>query len=182
LRKSLDTYLRVLKPDCGPPGPIGNILARITCTGTTQSFFISEKREEQLAACLPSKPSFQQHHWPWDPTCEQIWIQQDCFVISHSQQPRKPTDNSMFSQIRTRAMIHETTGTLPCHGDGKGLLHPTYYICIVYHHAISPTQIALMDVVKDSHADRVDGRLERIPTQIALMDVVKRPLLTRGRR
>jgi hypothetical protein len=27
LRKSLDTYLRVLKPDCGPPGPIGNILA-----------------------------------------------------------------------------------------------------------------------------------------------------------
>jgi hypothetical protein len=26
-RKSLDTYLRVLKPDCGPPGPIGNILA-----------------------------------------------------------------------------------------------------------------------------------------------------------
>jgi hypothetical protein len=24
-RKSLDTYLEVLKPDCGPPGPIGNI-------------------------------------------------------------------------------------------------------------------------------------------------------------
>jgi hypothetical protein len=27
LRKSLRTYLRVLKPDCRPPGPIGNILA-----------------------------------------------------------------------------------------------------------------------------------------------------------
>jgi hypothetical protein len=30
LRKSLGTYLRVLKPDCGPPGPIGNILATTT--------------------------------------------------------------------------------------------------------------------------------------------------------
>jgi hypothetical protein len=28
LRKSLRTYLRVLKPDCRPPGPIGNILAK----------------------------------------------------------------------------------------------------------------------------------------------------------
>jgi hypothetical protein len=27
LRKSLRTYLRILKPDCRPPGPIGNILA-----------------------------------------------------------------------------------------------------------------------------------------------------------
>jgi hypothetical protein len=27
LRKSLGTYLRALKPDCGAPGPIGNILA-----------------------------------------------------------------------------------------------------------------------------------------------------------
>jgi hypothetical protein len=27
LRKSLRTYLRVLKPDCRPPGPIGTILA-----------------------------------------------------------------------------------------------------------------------------------------------------------
>jgi hypothetical protein len=41
---------------------------------------------------------------------------QDCFVISHSQQPRKPTDNSLFSQIRTRIMIHETTGSLLCRG------------------------------------------------------------------
>jgi hypothetical protein len=30
-RKSLRTYLRVLKPDCGPPGPIGNILAIASC-------------------------------------------------------------------------------------------------------------------------------------------------------
>jgi hypothetical protein len=29
LRKSLDTYLRVLKPACGPPGPVGNILADV---------------------------------------------------------------------------------------------------------------------------------------------------------
>ena len=27
LRKSLRTYLRILKPDCRPPGPIGTILA-----------------------------------------------------------------------------------------------------------------------------------------------------------
>ena len=31
LRKSLRTYLRVLKPDCRPPGPIGNILATCWC-------------------------------------------------------------------------------------------------------------------------------------------------------
>ena len=30
LRKSLRTYLRVLKPDCRPPGPIGTILATYT--------------------------------------------------------------------------------------------------------------------------------------------------------
>jgi hypothetical protein len=34
-RKSLDTYLRVLKPDCGPPGPgpIGNTLATRSYVG-----------------------------------------------------------------------------------------------------------------------------------------------------
>jgi hypothetical protein len=38
LRKSLDTYLRVLKPDCKPPGPIGNILATATATCSFGSF------------------------------------------------------------------------------------------------------------------------------------------------
>jgi hypothetical protein len=39
------------------------------------------------------------------------------FVVNHShsqQQPRKPTGNSLFSHIRTRIVIHETTGSLPC--------------------------------------------------------------------
>jgi hypothetical protein len=80
-------------------------------------------------------------------------------VINHSQQPRKPTDNSMFSQIHTRVIIHETTGIMPCRGGGAGLLHslsiPTRY--------------------------RLFGRLEQVPTQITLMDVVKRPLRTRKR-
>jgi hypothetical protein len=35
LRKSLRTYLRILKPDCRPPGPIGTILA----TGARRSFW-----------------------------------------------------------------------------------------------------------------------------------------------
>jgi hypothetical protein len=44
-------------------------------------------------------------------------------VINHSQQPRNPTDNSMFSQIHTRVVIHETTSIIPCRGGGGGLLH-----------------------------------------------------------
>jgi hypothetical protein len=71
-------------------------------------------------------------------------------VINHSQQPRNPTDNSMFSQIRTRVIIHETTSILPCRGGGGG--SPTWPITTRY---------------------RLFGRLERIPTQITLMDVVK---------
>jgi hypothetical protein len=74
----------------------------------------------------------------------QCWTQQGCIMISHSQQPRKPTDNSMFSQIRTRAMTHETNGSLPCRGGGGGLLRA---------YAISPFRKARTD----SHADHVDG-------------------------
>jgi hypothetical protein len=45
-------------------------------------------------------------------------------MTNHSQQPRNPTDNSLFSQIRTRIMTHETTGILPCRGCREaGLLH-----------------------------------------------------------
>jgi hypothetical protein len=49
----------------------------------------------------------------------------------------------MFSQIRTRAMIHETTGIMPCRGGGDGLLH------IAFSEGLNgnPTQIALMDIV-----------------------------------
>jgi hypothetical protein len=63
-------------------------------------------------------------------------------VINHSQQPpMKPytqaTRNSLFSQIRTRAMTHETTGSLPCRGGeqsgGEGLLR-----------SLSPRDIAFL--------------------------------------
>jgi hypothetical protein len=68
-------------------------------------------------------------------------------VINHSQQPRKPTDNTMFSQIHTRVIIHETTSTLPYRGGAEGVSY------IVYHHAI-----------------RLFGRPEQIPTLITLVD------------
>jgi hypothetical protein len=48
-----------------------------------------------------------------------------------SQQPRNPTDNSLFPQIRTCVITHETTGILPC-----AVAEEVSYI--VYHHAISP--------------------------------------------
>jgi hypothetical protein len=58
-------------------------------------------------------------------------------VINHLQQPRKPTDNSLFSKNRTRVMTrHETTGSLPCRFGGEGFLH-----------SLSPRDIALSDGV-----------------------------------
>jgi hypothetical protein len=58
-------------------------------------------------------------------------------VINHSQQPRKPTGRSLFSQICTRIMIHETAGILPC----RGVAERGSYI--VYH--LSPRDIAFSE-------------------------------------
>jgi hypothetical protein len=76
-------------------------------------------------------------------------------VTNHSQrQPRNPTDNSTFSQIRTHAIIHETTSILPCRGDGGGLLH-----------SLSPRDIAF--------SEGLNGFPHRSAT---LMDIAKRHL------
>jgi hypothetical protein len=78
-------------------------------------------------------------------------------VVNHLQQPRKPTDNSVFSQIRARVIATpETTSTLPCRGGGGCLLHSLSPITARY---------------------RLFGRLERIHTHITLVDIAKRPLL-----
>jgi hypothetical protein len=57
LRKSLRTDLRVLKPDCRPPGPIGNILASFWCLVLSGCVAVA-------ASCLlplpPSSPSCSQ--------------------------------------------------------------------------------------------------------------------------
>jgi hypothetical protein len=112
-------------------------MAFIACCGIAcaiQSFF-SEKRHRLLALpiCRPdlrfnNTGLTTEGHWP---SANQTWelrtnldpaglLRAWCFVISHSQQPqpRKPTGNSLFSQIHTRSMIRETTGILPCRGGG----------------------------------------------------------------
>jgi hypothetical protein len=65
-----------------------------------------------------------------------------------------------FSQIRTRAMTHEATGSLPYRGGGEGHLR----------------------VPSITTRYRLFGRPERIPMQVTLVGFVKLPLLTRGGR
>jgi hypothetical protein len=43
--------------------------------------------------------------------------------VTRNNHENPQTGNSLFSQIRTRVMIHETTGILPCRGVREGLLH-----------------------------------------------------------
>ena len=63
LRKSLRTYLRILKPDCRPPGSIGNILATLEVQ-KPKSETTSEISE--IYAPLCRKP---QGKWPVDDRC-----------------------------------------------------------------------------------------------------------------
>jgi hypothetical protein len=54
LRKSLRTYLRILKPDCRPPGPIGTILASGETLWRVERA-PSSKKECRFAAGLSSR-------------------------------------------------------------------------------------------------------------------------------
>jgi hypothetical protein len=85
--------------------------------------------------------------------------------------PRKPTGNSMFSQIRTRAMIHETTGIMPCRGGGDGLLH------IAFSEGLNgnPTQIALMDIVAKRPSPLTHERAPITPCDVSAPAALRSP-------
>jgi hypothetical protein len=102
---------------------------------------IKFSREEPAAACLPSRSSFQKHHWPWNPNLRTILDPAGllrCFVISHS-------------QLATTTKPHRQLAVFPnshTHNDPRNNRQPAErasYIAIASVCRLSPRKIAFSE-------------------------------------